>query len=173
MIEGLRRDDAASLAAIYDAYGGIAYGLAFHTLRVTGEAEDVVQDSFLALWRQADRLDPDRGLRSYLLTIVHNKAVDRLRQRGRKHETPLDLDLPIGSAVGNPEEAAERLSDRETVRAALRDLPAEQRQAIELTYFGGLTINEAASRLRVPIGTVKSRLRLALSRLRSRLVTQT
>lgn len=170
LIEGLQRDDAATLASIYDAYAGVAYGLAVRTLGLAGDAEDVVQESFLALWRQAGRLDPARGIRSYLLTIVHNKAIDRMRQRGRRSEAALDPAAPIAAKSGDPEESVERLSEQALVRAALKNLPEEQRRTVELTYFNGLTINEVATRMSVPIGTVKSRLRLALGHLRRWLV---
>jgi RNA polymerase sigma-70 factor (ECF subfamily) len=169
LIEGLRNDDREALSAIYALYGGIAYGLAVRTLGVTSDAEDVVQESFVALWRQAARLDPTRGLRSYLLTIVHNKAVDRLRRRGRRPEVPLEPDAPIQATRDDPVELAERRTERDLLRAALQDLPPDQKRAVEMTYFGGMTINEAAMRLQVPLGTVKSRLRLALERLRRNL----
>jgi RNA polymerase sigma-70 factor (ECF subfamily) len=173
LIEGLQRDDRDSLAAAYRAYAGVAYGLAARLLGYTNEAEDVVQEAFLALWRQASRIDPARGVRHYLLTIVHNKAVDRLRRQGRKPELSLDPELPLPARSGDPEEAAAQQSERENVRAALAELPPEQRQAIELTYFQGMTINEVARRLDLPIGTVKSRLRLAMGRLRRRLLEAT
>lgn len=170
LIEGLRRNDSETLAAIYDSHAGIAYGLAARILGITSEAEDVVQESFLALWRQAERLDPSRGIRSYLLTIVHNKSIDRLRQRSRKNEMPLDPDAPIPATGEDPVESAERASDRASVRAALAALPLEQRQTVEMAYFGGLTTGEVAERMQVPVGTVKSRLRLALIHLRRILV---
>ncbi len=166
LIEGLRNNDRESLATIYDTYSGIAYGMALHALGSASEAEDVVQDSFLALWRQSARLDPSRGVRSYLLTIVHNKAVDRLRQRGRRPETALDLDAPLPAAGDGPEETVTRESERQTVREALVSLPAEQRRTIEMAYYTGLTLAEVASRMQVPLGTVKSRLRLAMGHLR-------
>ena len=166
LIDGLRQNDRTSLEAVYDVYCGAAYALALRVLGAASEAEDVVQESFLALWRQAGRLDPARGIRSYLFTIVHNKAVDRLRQRGRKGETPLDPELPVASADEGPEDAASRNEDQETVRAAVESLPEDQRQTVLLTYFSGLTINEVAARMQVPAGTVKSRLRLALGRMR-------
>jgi len=144
----------------------MAYGLALRTMGNATEAEDVVQESFLALWRQADRLDTQRGLRSYLLTIVHNKTVDRLRQRGRRPEAALEFAEAVPSQEEDLAESVAKQSEGETVRAALVTLPAEQRRAIEMTYFGGLTINEVANRTSVPIGTVKSRLRLALQHLR-------
>jgi len=171
LVEGLRKDDRESLAAVYDAYGALAYGLALRIVGSQTEAEDVVQESFLALWRQADRLDAEKGLRSYLLSIVHHRAIDRLRGRGRRPETELDLDLPIPSNDEDPADTAARNSERETVRAALVVLPAEQRRTVEMVYFHGLTMSEAAERLSIPVGTVKSRLRLALGRLRQELGT--
>jgi RNA polymerase sigma-70 factor (ECF subfamily) len=172
-LRGLLRNDRDTMAELYDTYGGIAYGLAHRTLGATGDAEDVVQESFLALWRQAPRLDPERGIKSYLLTIVHNKAVDRLRRRGRRAEAPLDAIMALPSQADDPVEWAARIEDRELVRGALNALPMEQRQTIELTYFGGLSSTEVAERTRVPLGTVKSRLRLALNHLRSRLLEST
>ena len=169
LIDGLRRNDRESLANIYDAYSPIAYGFALKTLGSAGEAEDVVQESFLALWRQADRLDPKKGVRSYLLTIVHNKSIDRLRRQGRKRESALDLEAPMVSEAAGPEEIASLKSEQDAVRSAMKALSEEQRLAVEMTYFNGMTINEAAQRLKVPIGTVKSRLRLALGHMRQRL----
>ena len=172
LVEGLRKDDRDSLAAVYDAYGPLAYGLALRIVGSQTEAEDVVQESFLALWRQAERLDADKGLRSYLLSIVHHRAIDRLRRRGRRPETELDLDLPIASDDEDPADTAVRNDERDTVRAALAALSPEQRRTVEMVYFNGMTMTEAAERLNIPVGTVKSRLRLALGRLRQELGTQ-
>ena len=169
LVRGLRNNDRESLAAVYDAFGAIAYGLALKLLGSRTEAEDVVQESFLALWRQAERIDPARGLRSYLLSIVHNRAIDRVRRRARRPEAELDLDAPIPANTADPEEEVTRITEGEAVRAALVSLPADQRQTVELVYFRGLTINETANRMRVPLGTAKSRLRLALGRLRQEL----
>lgn len=170
LIEGLQRNDRDAVATAYDTYGGLAYALAVRVLGVSSDADDVVQESFLALWRQAPRLDPQRGLRSYLMTIVHNKSVDRLRQKGRRPEAVLDEDAPFKAPDSeNPEVQAQKSSEADEVRAALAGLSEDQRKAIELTYFAGLTITDAAARLDVPVGTVKSRLRLALGHMRKRL----
>ena len=166
LINGLRDNDRASLEAIYDAYCSAAYALALRVLGEAAEAEDAVQESFLALWRQAARLDPARGIRSYLFTIVHNKAIDRVRQRGRKAETHLDLEAPFAAPSDGPEETVTRGEEQQSVREALLSLPDEQRHTVLLAYFDGLTINEVATHMRVPAGTVKSRLRLALTRMR-------
>lgn len=136
---------------------------------VSKDAEDVVQESFLALWRQAPRLDARRGLRSYLMTIVHHKAVDRLRRQSRRPEVVLGEDAPLReSDEAGPEEVTEQALEAAEVRAALASLSREQQSVIELTYFNGMTIAEAADQLKIPVGTVKSRLRLALGHLRRR-----
>jgi RNA polymerase sigma-70 factor (ECF subfamily) len=171
LVQGLRKNDRDSLAAVYDAYGAMAYGLALKLLGSRTEAEDVVQESFLALWRQAQRIDPARGLRSYLLSIVHNRAVDRVRRRARRPEAVLDIDAPIPATTDDPADTVTRIAEGAAVRAALIALPADQRQTVELVYFRGLTLNETANRMRVPLGTAKSRLRLALGRLRQELGT--
>jgi RNA polymerase sigma-70 factor (ECF subfamily) len=169
LIDRLCSNDREALAQVYDTYASIAYGLARRTLGTESDAEDVVQESFLALWKQAGRIDAQKGLRSYLLTIVHHKAVDRLRQRGRRAEVALELDAPIPASAPEPAEVVSRQSEADAVRDALKDLPQDQRSAIELTYFVGLTIREVAERSSLPLGTVKSRLRLALGHLRQRL----
>jgi RNA polymerase sigma-70 factor (ECF subfamily) len=171
LVAGLRNNDRESLAAIYDAYGAIAYGLALKLLGSRTEAEDVVQESFLALWRQAERIDPVRGLRSYLLSIVHNRTVDRIRRSARRPEAQLDLDAPIPAATADPADEVTRITEGEAVRAALVSLPTDQRRTVELVYFSGLTLSETANRMQVPVGTAKSRLRLALGRLRQELGT--
>ncbi len=155
-----------------DAYGRIAYGLAYRVLGQAGDAEDIVQESFLSLWRQAARLDPKRGsVRSLLLTIVHRRSIDVLRRRAGRIERALDEAHPIASAAPDPVEFASQAEERERIQGALAELPAEQRTAIELTYFRGLTIAEMAEQERIPLGTAKSRLRLALERMRKTLVT--
>ena len=171
LLSGLIRNDREAMAAVYDTYGSLAYGLAARTLGQTAEAEDVVQEAFLAIWRQAARLDPARGVRSYLLTIVHNKAIDRLRKRARRPELVLDETAPLVADAPDPAEFAEALENRELVRAALRSLPEEQRRTVEMAYFGGLTTGEVAEQLKIPVGTVKSRLRLALGHMKRTLST--
>jgi RNA polymerase sigma-70 factor (ECF subfamily) len=167
LIEGLQRNERDALATAYDSYGGLAYALAARVMGVSSDAEDVVQESFLALWRQAPRLDAKRGLRSYLMTIVHNKAVDRLRQKGRRPEAVLIEDAPFKAPETEaPEKVVEKASEADEVRAAMSGLSEEQRTAVEMTYFLGMTINDAAEKLGIPVGTVKSRLRLALGHMR-------
>jgi RNA polymerase sigma-70 factor (ECF subfamily) len=169
LIEGLRANDREIMAELFDSYSSLAYGLALRTLGDQGESEDVVQESFLALWRQAERLDPSRGVRSYLLTIVHNKTIDRLRRKGRRPEAALEFAEAVPDESEDLAESVARSAEGATVRAALVSLPAEQKRTVEMTYFSGLTISEVADRMSVPVGTVKSRLRLALQHLRRRL----
>jgi RNA polymerase sigma-70 factor (ECF subfamily) len=169
LIEGLRADDREIMAELFDSYSSVAYGLALRTLGDQGEAEDVVQESFLALWRQAERLDPARGVRSYLLTIVHNKTIDRLRRKGRRPEAALEFAEAVPDNSEDLAESIARQAEGASVRAALVSLPVEQKRTVEMTYFGGMTISEVAESMAVPVGTVKSRLRLALQHLRRRL----
>jgi len=172
LLERLRRNERDALAAMYDAYGQIAYGLAYRVLGQAGDAEDIVQESFLSLWRQADRLDARRGsVRSLLLTIVHRRSIDVLRRRSGRNERVLDEAQPIASAAPDPIDFATQAEERERVQRALQELPAEQRTAVELTYFRGLTIAEMAEEEQIPLGTAKSRLRLALERMRKTLLT--
>jgi RNA polymerase sigma factor (sigma-70 family) len=159
------RGDEDALAALYDRFGRVAYGLAFRVLRDQALAQDAVQDAFLAAWRTAASFDPARGKAStWLLTLVHRRAVDVVRREDRRRAGPLD-DAPAASGDAT-DETAELREQRRTVQAALAQLPPEQREALELAYYGGLTPSELAERLGVPLGTIKSRMFAALSRLR-------
>ena len=169
---GLRAREIWALEALYDVYGRRAYSLAYRIVSDHGAAEDAVQDAFLDLWQHSDRLNPSRGtLESLLLTVVHHRAIDRLRKiRG---QTRLHAGVDIETLQDlTPEEGdmAALAVDRRYVQEALSSLPAEQHRCVELAYFGGYTQVEIASIMNVPLGTVKSRLRLALERLRTILV---
>lgn len=167
LLERLRANDRDAIASLYDAYGGMAFGLAFRVVSDAKEAEDVVQEAFLTLWRQAQRLDAARGsVRSLLMTIVHRRAIDAVRRRAGRPEVVLDAAAPLAATTPDPVDFASLAEERETVGRALRELPEEQRKAIELTYFGGLTVAEMAAEEDIPVGTAKSRLRLALERMR-------
>jgi RNA polymerase sigma-70 factor (ECF subfamily) len=159
------RSDEDALAALYDRFGRVAYGLAFRILRDAALAQDAVQDAFLAAWRTAVSFDPERGKAStWLLTLVHRRSVDVVRREERRRADPLeDAPIPSGDAT---DEAAEIREQRRTVQAALAQLPPEQREALELAYYGGLSQSELADRLGVPLGTVKSRMFAALAKLR-------
>jgi len=171
LLERFRAQDEGALADLYDLMGSRAYGLAFRVLRDGPAAEDVVQQAFATLWHRADSLDGARGsIQGLLLTIVHRRAVDsaRARQRLQARTAPLEVD-PTDAGAGPMEsvladdEARERTRE---VQAALQVLPDTQRQVVLLAYFEGLSQQDIAARLDVPLGTVKSRLRLAMQRLR-------
>ncbi len=178
--------DERALADLYDRHADVVFRLAFRLLGDRHLAEEVLQDTFLALWNRAELFDESVGsLSAWMLTIARHRAVDRLRWRGRRPSA-----LPLSAATGpdtdqaaeaglepgalvagatqqaDPEEAADAAWLREVVRTALDGMPDAERRAIELAYYEELTQTEIASRLGWPLGTVKTRTRRALSRLR-------
>jgi len=173
LLAGLAAGRLEALDALYERYKSMAFGIA---RRITADdvlAEDVVQDAFLGAWRGADRYVEGRGtVRTWLLSIVHHRAIDAVRRRRPSGELPAEDEGRVTPQVLTmPDvwgEVAERL-DRETVAAGLATLPAAQREALELAYWGGLSQSDIADRLGVPLGTVKSRIRLALVALRREL----
>ena len=161
----IARGDDNALAELYDRFGGVAYRLAYRILRDEVLAQDAVQEAFLAAWRTAVAFDPELGKAStWLLTLVHRRAVDLVRREDRRRGDPLE-GVPLAGTESIDETAAVR-EQRRAVQAALAQLPAEQREALELAYYGGLTQSELSERLGVPLGTVKSRMFAALGRLR-------
>jgi RNA polymerase sigma-70 factor, ECF subfamily len=160
--------DTSALDELYRLYGALAYGVALRVLGDPGRAEDVVQDSFLKVWNGASGFDPARGsLRAWLLAAVRNRAIDLLRGRPARERQELALREDFGAPAAGPEEEAAASLERAAVRAALAALPAEQRQAVLLAYFGGYTQIEIAELTGVPLSTVKGRMRLALDKLAS------
>jgi RNA polymerase sigma factor (sigma-70 family) len=158
--------DDQALAELYDRYGRVAYGLALRILRDEALAQDAVQDAFLAVWRSADRFLAERAKPStWILTLVHRRAVDLVRREDRRRGEPLES-APEPTTSGSLEEEAELGFQRKVVREALLRLPPEQREALELGYYGGLTQSELAERLGQPLGTIKSRMFTGLARLR-------
>ncbi len=159
------RSDDTALAELYDRYGRAAHGLAFRVLRDASLAEDAVQEAFLDVWRQADRFVPERSrASSWIFTFVHRRAVDVVRREERRRSEPLDAAAtPSGDAA---DDAAWLRLERERVQTALKQLPDAQREAIELSYYGGFTQTELADRLGEPLGTIKSRMFSGLARLR-------
>ena len=159
------RSDESALAELYDRVGGTAYGLAYRVLRDEALAEDAVQEAFLGLWRGAGSFIPERAKAStWILTLVHRRAVDLVRREQRRRAEPIE-GAPE-PAVGSAEEAAWLRLDRERVQSALAQLPDQQREAIELAYYGGYSQSELAERLGQPLGTIKSRMFSGLARLR-------
>jgi RNA polymerase sigma factor (sigma-70 family) len=159
------RSEESALAELYDRYGRTAYGLALRVLRDQALAEDAVQEAFLTVWRTAAQFVPERGKAStWILTLVHRRAVDAVRheQRRRTHS----LEPAAEPSVDGVEEDAWLRLQRERVQSALRRLPDAQREALELAYYGGFTQSELAERLGQPLGTIKSRMFSGLSRMR-------
>jgi RNA polymerase sigma-70 factor (ECF subfamily) len=161
----MARSDQTALAELYDRYGRVAWGLARRILRDEALAEDAVQEAFLAAWRTAARFVPERAsARTWLLTLVHRRAIDLVRRQERRRAEPLEAAAePGGGSVDD--EAFLRL-ERERVQQALAKLPDREREALELAYFGGFTQSELAERLGQPLGTIKSRMFTGLARLR-------
>ncbi len=160
--------DERAFAELYDAMAGRAYGLTVRVLRDRAQAEEVLQEAFLELWRTAAAFDPDRGsASSWVLTLVHRRAVDRVRsaEAATRRDTAYHQ---RNTAVEHDDtaEAAHASLEARRVRKALGVLTEVQREAVELAYFGGLTHTEVAGRLDLPVGTAKTRIRDGLIRLR-------
>ena len=159
----MARGDEAALGAFYDLYGRVAYGLALRIVRDARLAEDVVQDSFLSVWRCAGSFRSGLGTeRGWLLAIVHRRAVDAVRRLGRQ--------LPVSpSPEPSVDDEGGDALERERVRRALATLPARKREVLVLAYYEGLTQSEIAAAVSVPLGTVKSRIHRGRLALRDRL----
>ena len=159
------RSDEDALGELYDRYSRVAFGLARRVLRDTALAEDAVQEAFLAVWRTAGRFVPERAqARTWLLTIVHRRAVDLVRREQPRRAEPLETAPDVAAAETS--EGAWLSLELERVREALAKLPDQQREALELAYYGGFTQSELAERLGEPLGTIKSRMFNGLARLR-------
>ncbi|MEX2210549.1 MAG: sigma-70 family RNA polymerase sigma factor [Gaiellaceae bacterium] len=158
------RGEEDALAELYDRLGGIAYSLALRILRDRALAEDAVQEAFLSVWRSASRFVPERArAQSWLLTLVHRRAVDLVRREDVRRAEPL-ADVETGGTE-TAEEATWLRFERERVQTALKTLPDQQRELIELAYYGGFTQSQLADRVGVPLGTIKSRMFTGLTRL--------
>jgi RNA polymerase sigma-70 factor (ECF subfamily) len=168
----MRSGDEAALGALYDRWSRVAHAYVLHLLGDADEAEDVIEESFWQLWRQAERYEQRRGsVGTWIITVARSRALDRLRVRQRRREdplpppsTPAPPDLVARDA--DPSAAADAADRRALVLAALTALPPEQRAAIELAYFSGLSQTEIAAHTGLPLGTVKTRMRLGMRKLR-------
>jgi RNA polymerase sigma-70 factor (ECF subfamily) len=161
--------DTRAFEVIFDRHAGVAFSLAYRMCGRRPLAEEIVQEAFMSLWRSAARYDASRGsVRSWVLRVVHNRAIDAFRREmpSASHDVPDDWISDVLPARERTEDEVQRRSDAELVRAALDELPRDQRQVIELAYFGGFSHAQIAAALKLPTGTVKGRMRLGLSKLR-------
>jgi RNA polymerase sigma-70 factor, ECF subfamily len=162
------KGNAEAFAALYDRHGSAAYSLAYRMMGEKQAAEDLMQDAFLKVWRNAESYRTERGsVRTWILSIVHNRGIDQLRSLASRRRTQDRVEA--SAPVSQPSEAFAqtwRNSQREQVREALGTLPAEQLKILELAYFSGYTHVEIAELLELPLGTVKGRMRLGLKKIR-------
>jgi RNA polymerase sigma-70 factor (ECF subfamily) len=178
LIERMAAGDDRGLGELYDRHGSTAYALALAIVREAADAEEVVADAFGQAWRTAAQFDPSRGsVGAWLATITRTRALDLVRARGRRarayaRAAGADSDglaTPLAAAGEAPDRQVERKEAQRLVKRSLADLPEPQRRVIELAYFGGLTHSEIAAELREPLGTIKTRMRAGMEKLRGTL----
>ncbi len=168
-LAAVAQGDAKALARLYDESSGLVYAIALRVLAEPSEAEEVALDVYTQVWRSAERFDPCRGSApTWLTTLARSRAIDRLRAIAsrREREKPMEESWDWKSSEASPEAASIRSERRRRVRSALAALPERERQAIELAFFSGLSHSELARRLGEPLGTVKSRVRNGMLKLR-------
>jgi len=171
--------DRQALGELYDRFSRPLYGTALRIVREPAEAQDVVHDAFITLWEKSSGFDPSRGNAfSWMVTLVRNRAIDRVRMRRRRTEllaesAPSDLGMDGSSGAASASDVAASGDEARAVREAVATLPAEQKRAVELAFFGGLTQEEIARKLQEPLGTVKARIRRGLLKLRDSLALRT
>jgi RNA polymerase sigma-70 factor (ECF subfamily) len=165
LVERIRRQDQSALIELYRIYGAAVYGLALRVLHDSGLAEEITQDVFLKLWQMPERWNPALGqLSSWLLTITRNAAIDRLRKERHQQTHQLEQTDQIANTRADREHS---WYDGQVLNSLLQELPTEQRQLIELAFYQGYTHSELSENLRLPLGTVKTRLRSGLIKLRT------
>jgi RNA polymerase sigma-70 factor (ECF subfamily) len=170
LLRRIARRDQDALSELYNRYCNLVYSLAFHTLQNSVLAEEVTQDTFIKVWKQPDRWNPDYGkFSSWLLTVTRHTAIDRLRREQRQTPQLILLleNVPDEAEDGyfwNEEEAGKEL------RILINQLPVEQAEVIRLAFFKGMTHSQIAEVLNLPLGTVKTRVRLGLSKLKTDLI---
>jgi len=169
LVRQMAAGEVDAFARFYDDYAPLVFSLIHRIIQDRADASDVLQEVFWEAWRSAASYDPGRGSpEAWLLMRARARAIDRVRATRRRRETfvsPVD-DALAAAPVDPVRDAAKRVEDSRTIQNALMQLSAAQREAIELAYYAGLTQTEIAERLKQPLGTVKTRIRLALERLR-------
>jgi RNA polymerase sigma-70 factor (ECF subfamily) len=167
LLRAIARGDEEAIAALYDRYRLILFGLILRILHSQPEAEDVLQEVFLQVWRRASDFDEKRGRPfTWLVTLARSRAIDRLRSLGSRDRTAIEAARAATDNIVDAADDAVKSEQGEIVRSALKELPEEQRRALFLAYFEGLTQSEIARRLNSPLGTVKTRMRSGMIRLR-------
>lgn len=178
LMQRLFYKDLAAFRTLYDRYANLVYSTSLRVLRDSHMAEDMVQEVFLRIWRRPDSYLPQKGrFATWLTSVTRNRAVDAIRSRNRRYRyetsSPEEQEIDVPDAAGeDPALTAELADQRRLVLAAMKDLPQEQRQVIELAYFGGLTQQEIADLTGQPLGTVKTRIRLGMQKLRAALTPE-
>jgi RNA polymerase sigma-70 factor (ECF subfamily) len=173
LLHAIARGDEQALASLYDRYRLILFGLVLRILHSRDEAEDVLQELFLQVWKRASDFDEARGRPfTWLVTLARSRAIDRLRSLGSRDRVATEAAREAPEAWANAVDDAIRSEQSEIVRTALAELPEEQRRALLLAYFEGLTQTEIAARLGAPLGTVKTRMRAGMMKLRELLRDQ-
>lgn len=167
LLRAIARGDESAFAALYEQYSPILFGLLLRIVRDRPEAEDVLQEVFLQIWQQAANFDAARGRPfTWLVTLTRSRAIDRLRSRESRERTANAAAREVVEEVGDAAADVFRAEQREVVRGALGAIPEEQRRTLLLAYFEGLTQTEIAARLGQPLGTVKTRMRSGMQKLR-------
>ena len=169
LIGRMSNGDQSALAEFYDQSSRMVFGMVMRVVNDRSAAEEVTLDAFHQVWRQARNFDPDRGRpSSWLITIARNRAIDRLRSTrwNRQEQTPLQEVMPFLAETDTPEHSASAYEQQKLVRTALAQLNADQRQLIEIAFFSGLTHQQISATLNLPLGTVKTRIRAGMMKLR-------
>lgn len=171
LIELVSQKNEAALSELYDRYSRLLFSVALHMVGDRATAEEITLDAFTQVWEKAERYNPDRAsLSTWMVSIARYRAIDRLRRWDARPEKDsvnwTDVNFEISSHHHNPEASTEEKLLQERVQAALAELPVEQRQALALAYFKGMSHSQIANALELPLGTVKTRIRLAMEKLR-------
>jgi RNA polymerase sigma-70 factor, ECF subfamily len=167
LIRAIARGDEKAFAALYDRYCSILFGLLLRILNSNAEAEEVLQEVFLQIWQQSSDFDDNRGRPfTWLVTLTRSRGIDRLRSIGSRDRVATEVAKEISEPVGDASEEAIRSEQSEIVRRALSEIPEDQRHTLMMAYFEGLSQSEIAERLGEPLGTVKTRARSGMKKLR-------
>jgi RNA polymerase sigma-70 factor (ECF subfamily) len=171
LVERIAAGDAEALGELYDRYGRVAFGVVYRMLPGPEAAEEVAQDAFHSIWRQARSYRPERGsVRTWLLAICRNAAIDWRRTRGKRSEREVSIEAAADLlSDARVDERVVNAMRAERIRKVVGELPKEQREVLTLAFWGGYSQSEIAMRTDTPLGTVKSRVRLAMNKLRQSL----